>query len=66
MKHLVRFSLYEEVNPKDISFIESELDNYFTVAFEFEIETKDTSNIKTKFELSLFSGPERTSPTLPP
>ncbi len=50
MKHLVRFSLYEEVNPKDISFIESELDSYFTVAFEFEIETKDTSNIKTKYE----------------
>lgn len=50
MKHLIRFSLFEEVNPKDISFIESELDNYFTVAFEFEIETLDRSNIKTKFK----------------
>lgn len=50
MKHLVKFSLFEEVNPRDISYIESELDRYFTVAFEFEIETKDTNNIKTKFE----------------
>lgn len=50
MNHLVRFLLFEEINPRDISYIESELDNYFTIAFEFEIETDDKSNIKTKFE----------------
>ena len=38
----------EEVNPKDISFIQS-LDDYFTVSFEFEIETQDKSNIKMDF-----------------
>lgn len=32
---LVRFSLFEEVNPKDISFV-AQMDDYFTVAFEFE------------------------------
>lgn len=50
MKHLIKFSLFEEVNPRDISFIESDLDNYFTVAFEFEIETEDTTNIKIKYD----------------
>ncbi len=50
MRHLVKFSLLEEVNPRDISFVESNLDKYFTLAFEFEIETNDTSNIKTKYE----------------
>ena len=50
MKHLIKFNLFEEVNPRDISFIENELDNYFTVAFEFEIETNDKKNIKTKYD----------------
>lgn len=38
MKFLKRF---EEINPKDIAFISNNLDNYFTIAFEFEIETED-------------------------
>ncbi len=50
MKHLIRFSLFEEVNPRDISFVQS-LDDYFTVAFEFEIETNDKSNIKINFNV---------------
>ena len=50
MKHIVRFALFEEVNPKDISFIES-MDSYFTTAFEFEIETQDRSNIKIDFTI---------------
>ena len=50
MKHLINFSIFEEVNPRDISFIESELNDYFTVAFEFEIETEDKSNIKTRYD----------------
>jgi len=49
MKHLIKFSLFEEVNPKDIAMIES-FSDYFTVAFEFEIETLDRSNIKVKFK----------------
>lgn len=48
MKHLLRFSLFEEVNPKDIAFIET-MDQYFTVSFEFEIETDDLSNIKINY-----------------
>jgi hypothetical protein len=50
MKNLVKFSLFEEVNPRDISLMHSELDNYFTISFEFEIETLDKSNIKVKFK----------------
>ena len=50
MRHLVRFSLFEEVNPKDIQEIESNFNSYFTIAFEFEIETEDKSNILTKFD----------------
>lgn len=48
MKHIIKFALFEEVNPKDISFIES-LDKYFTISFEFEIETEDRSNINFDF-----------------
>jgi hypothetical protein len=40
MKFLKRF---EEINPKDIAFISDNLDDYFTIAFEFEIETDDTT-----------------------
>lgn len=50
MKHLVRFSLFEEVNPRDISFV-TQMDDYFTVAFEFEIETVDRENIKIDFSI---------------
>lgn len=50
MRYLVNFSLFEEVNPRDIAFIESELNNYFTVAFEFEIETLDKGNLKYKYK----------------
>jgi hypothetical protein len=38
MKFLKRF---EEINPRDIAFISNNLDDYFTIAFEFEIETED-------------------------
>lgn len=38
MKFLKRF---EEINPKDIAFVSNNLDDYFTIAFEFEIETED-------------------------
>ncbi len=50
MKHIIKFSLFEEVNPKDISFIQN-MDKYFTVSFEFEIETDDKSNIKMDFSI---------------
>ena len=45
MKYIFDFYKFnEEINPRDISFIESKFDNYFTIAFEFEVETEDTSN----------------------
>lgn len=50
MKHLIKFSLFEEINPRDISYISSEFDDYFTISFEFEIETIDRSNIKIDFQ----------------
>ena len=50
MRHLKKFSLFEEINPRDIAFIHSEFDKYFTVSFEFEIETLDRSNIKISLE----------------
>lgn len=46
MKFLKRF---EEINPKDIAFIVSTLDNYFTIAFEFEIETDDETGYEYDF-----------------
>lgn len=50
MKYLNTYKVFEEVNPKDISFIQS-MDDYFTVSFEFEIETSDRSNIKMDFSI---------------
>ena len=50
MKHIKNFSLFEEINPKDIFHISSEFDKYFTISFEFEIETIDRSNIKINFD----------------
>jgi len=50
MKHLVKFSLFEEINPRDISMIESNFNDYFTVSFEFEIETDDKDGVETRFE----------------
>lgn len=50
MKYILQFSLFEEVNPKDIAFIES-ISDYFTTAFEFEIETEDKTNIKIDFSI---------------
>lgn len=50
MKHILRFSLFEEIHPRDIHFVSSEFDKYFTISFEFEIETSDRSNIKIDFE----------------
>lgn len=38
----------EEVNPRDIQFIQI-MDNYFTTSFEFEIETSDKTNINLDF-----------------
>src|ERR1035437_265261 len=49
MKHLTDFSLFEEVNPRDISFVQT-MDNYFTVSFEFEIETEDKTNLNIDFD----------------
>lgn len=46
MKFLKRF---EEINPKDIAFISNNLDNYFTIAFEFEIETEDETGYMYDF-----------------
>jgi hypothetical protein len=46
MRHLKSF---EEINPRDIAFIESNLDSYFTIAFEFEIETEDTEGYEYDF-----------------
>jgi len=51
MRFIKKWSLFnEEINPKDISYVQSNFDNYFTVSFEFEIETYDISNIKIKFD----------------
>lgn len=50
MKYLVKFKLFEEINPRDISYVVSEFDDYFTVSFEFEIETEDRTDIKLNFE----------------
>ena len=50
MKYIFDFYKFnEEINPRDISFIESKFDNYFTIAFEFEVETDDTSNYQHDF-----------------
>jgi hypothetical protein len=49
MRHLISFKLFEEINPKDIYQVSTEFDDYFTVSFEFEIETLDTTNIKLNF-----------------
>jgi hypothetical protein len=46
MKFLKRF---EEINPRDIAFISNNLDNYFTIAFEFEIETEDETGYMYDF-----------------
>ena len=50
MRHISRYNLFEEVNPRDISEIESKND-YFTISFEFEIETQDKSNIHLDFTI---------------
>lgn len=49
MKHLIRFNLFEEVNPKDIALMQKDFDDYFTISFEFEIETEDRTNMKMRF-----------------
>lgn len=50
MKYIKSFTnINEEINLRDISQISSEFDNYFTVSFEFEIETEDRSDIKLNF-----------------
>jgi hypothetical protein len=51
MKYIFDFlSFNEEINPKDIFFIQSNFDNYFTIAYEFEVETDDTENYQYDFE----------------
>lgn len=49
MKNIIKFSLFEEVSNSDIRYITG-LDDYFTVSFEFEIETDDKSNMKIDFD----------------
>ena len=49
MKHLVKYKLFEEVNKRDIAFIQREFSSYFTISFEFEIETLDESGIEIDF-----------------
>lgn len=50
MKFLVKFSLFEEASYKQMKSISSDYDDYFTVAFEFEIETLDDSNKTLEFD----------------
>jgi hypothetical protein len=50
MKYLVKFKLFEEINYRDISEIVTGFDDYFTVSFEFEIETESQDDIKLNFE----------------
>jgi hypothetical protein len=51
MEFIKKWSLFnEEINPKDIGYIESNFDDYFTISFEFEIETKDLTDIKINFD----------------
>lgn len=49
MKHLIKFNLFEEVNPKDIALMQKDFDDYFTLSFEFEIETEDKTHNKYKW-----------------
>jgi hypothetical protein len=44
MKHLIKFNLFEEINPRDIEIIQTDFNDYFTISFEFEIETDDREN----------------------
>jgi len=51
MKYIFNFiSFNEEINPKDIFFIQSNFDKYFTIAYEFEIETDDSENYQHDFD----------------
>lgn len=50
MKYLKQFYLFEEISTRDISYISSELDDYFTISFEFEIETLDRKSVKLEFD----------------
>jgi hypothetical protein len=49
MKYLKKFTLFE-ASIKDIEKIFSDFNDYFTVAFEFELETDDRSNINIRIE----------------
>ncbi len=48
MKHLKKF--FEEVNPRDIALMQEKFDDYFTISFEFEIETDDRTHMKYDFQ----------------
>lgn len=41
MKYIRRFKLFEEISKKDLNFISKNYNDWFTIAFEFEIETDD-------------------------
>jgi hypothetical protein len=49
MKYLKKFILFE-ASIKDIEKIFSDFNDYFTISFEFELETNDRSNINLRIE----------------
>lgn len=50
MKYLLKFNLFEEAKFLDIKKISEDFDDYFTISFEFEIETEDESNMTWKID----------------
>jgi hypothetical protein len=49
MKYIRRFKLFEEISKKDLNFISTEYNDWFTIGFEFEIETSDQKGNKPDF-----------------
>jgi hypothetical protein len=49
MKWLIEWKTFEELRYKDISTITGEFSDYFSVSFEFEIETDDRLAVKIDF-----------------
>lgn len=50
MKYISGFKLFEEISNKDLNFISKTYNDWFTIAFEFEIETLDQIGNEPDFE----------------
>lgn len=49
MRQIMDWRTFEELNFRDISLITGEFDSYFTVSFEFEIETANRDDVMVDF-----------------